>query len=105
MVEQNIETHYWEGNYTEEQLNKERVFVVETVKDSSFIYIGTVTIKMRECYDAMDATWNIKDNMPTDIAKKSASAKFPDVNPRLLMPLGEWKEKYGELPKPGSVVK
>ena len=105
MTQQEAEVHYWKGNYTEEQMNKERVFVVETVKDSSFIYVGTVTIKMRECYDAMDATCNIKDNMPTDIAKKRASTKFPDVNPRLLMPLEEWKEKYGELPVSGSVVK
>lgn len=98
MVEQNIEARYWKGNYTKEQLNTEKVYVVETLKNGSFVFVGTVTIKMKEAYEKMDATMNIKDNMPFDIAKKRARVKFPDANPLLLKPIEEWKELNGELP-------
>lgn len=98
MTEQNIEARYWKGSYTKEQMNEEKVYVVETIKNNSFVYLGTVTVKMKEAYNKMDATMNIKDNMPSKFARKQASVKFPNANPLVLMPIEEWKERYGELP-------
>lgn len=90
---------YWPGTYTEEQINETKTYVVETIKGNKFTFVGTVTITMREVYKAMDETKNIKDNMVSKFAKKHAREKYPDVNPVIVTPIEEWKEKYGEIPQ------
>lgn len=88
---------YWPGNYSE-QLEETVTYVVETIKDNKFVYVGQVTFQMREVYEAMDKTQNIKDNMPSKFAKKHASEKYPEANPIIVTPKEEWEEKYGKAP-------
>lgn len=88
---------YWPGRHTEEQRNKVVIYVVETIKDNKFVYVGIVEVRMDEVYDAMDRTRNIKDNMPSKFARNHARKKYPDANPVIVMPIDEWCEKYGGL--------
>ena len=71
---------YWKGNLSPEQINKQVTYVVETIENNKFVYVGQVTFSMKECYDAMDATRNIADNMPSKFAKGYAEEKFPELD-------------------------
>lgn len=106
-MEQNTEVRYWKGNYTEEQMNEQVTYVVETIEGNNFVLVGTVTITMREVYEAMDATYDIAGNMPSKFARKHAEQKYPESNPIIVMTKEAWEEKYGKVEnyKAGDVVK
>lgn len=89
--------HYWPGKQTEGELNRQFTYVVETIGDEGFVFVGTVTVTMREVFEAMDATRNIKDNTPNKFAKLHAREKYPDANPVIVLPIEEWVRIYGNL--------
>jgi len=99
--------YYSAGSYTEEQINRKVAYVVETIKDNKFVFVGTVEITMKEVYDAMDATHDIAHNMPSKFARRSAEQKYPEANPLIVMTKEAWEEKYGKVEnyKAGDVVK
>jgi hypothetical protein len=70
-------------------------YVVETIENNRFVFVGTVVISMGEVYKAMDDTGNIADNMPSKFARRQAYKDYPDINPVIVMEIEEWQEKYG----------
>lgn len=78
---------------------KTLTYVVETVKDSKFIYLGTVTVSLKEVHEAIDKTGDLKDNMPSKFAKRAAKIKWSKANPILVMRKEYWEEKYGDCSK------
>lgn len=89
-------------------------YVVETVENDvaggRFAYVGIVTVDSKWVHDAIKATGNIKDNMPSKFAKREALKKYPKLlrgKAVLVMPIDDWTEKYGSPKnyKQGDTVK
>jgi len=86
---------------------KRLVYVVDTIVNNEFIFVGTVTVDYQCVLDAVDATGDIAHNMPSKFARREAEKKYPKANPILVMPIDEWKQRYGNPKdyKRGDIVK
>ena len=75
-------------------------YVVETIIDNKFVYVGCVSVDPAEVAEAVRKTGDIVHNMPSKFAEKAAKEKFPEIlkgHAILVMDEDEWEEKFGGL--------
>lgn len=67
-------------------LPPDKVFIVETVIDGKFVFLGKVLVTGQEVAAEMDAAHSIKGHMHQQIAQKLAERKYADADPIVVTP-------------------